>query len=222
MKYSRDSSKLQQFALIEKTLLVYLILNKEEKKVRKPEWKGNRIISLDGGNQTERSNLALVLAPLRQWLHCTRGTSGTTARILQPYNIRVAHKPATTLWRLITNVKGKDKLEDRQGAVYKINCCDCQATYVGETGTWLTEHKRVTRNGDINNNIPEHYLQTKHHYDRDLATYITYSTYYYQRLTLESSFTNLEQTPLNYSQQLPTPYKRLIDGIKQNELRDND
>ena len=50
-----------------------------------------------------------------------RGTSETIARILQPYNIRVAHKPITTLRRLITNVKDKDKLEDRQGAVYKIN-----------------------------------------------------------------------------------------------------
>ena len=37
---------------------------------------------------------------------------------------------------------------------------------------------------------------------------------YYQRLTLESKFTNL--LPLNRSQQLPAPYKGLIDGIKQN------
>ena len=37
---------------------------------------------------------------------------------------------------------------------------------------------------------------------------ITYSTDYYQRLSLESWFTNLEQTPLNRSQQL------LIDEIK--------
>ena len=58
-----------------------------------------------------------------------RGTSETIARILQPYNIRVAHKPITTLRRLLTNVKDKDKPEDRQGAVYKIKYCDCQATY---------------------------------------------------------------------------------------------
>ena len=43
-----------------------------------------------------------------------RGTSETIARILQPYNIRVAHKPITTLRRLLTNVKDKDKPEDRQ------------------------------------------------------------------------------------------------------------
>ena len=36
------------------------------------------------------------------------------------YNIRVAHKPITTLRRLLTKVKDKDKPEDRQGAVYKI------------------------------------------------------------------------------------------------------
>ena len=40
----------------------------------------------------------------------------TFTRILQPYNIRVAYKPITTLWRLLTNVKDKDKPEDRQGA----------------------------------------------------------------------------------------------------------
>ena len=95
-----------------------------------------------------------------------KGTSETIARILQPYNIRVAHKPITTLRQLLTNVKDKDEPNDRQGAVYKIKCCDCQATYIGETGrnlnTRLTEHKRATRNGDLNNNIAEHHLQTNH------------------------------------------------------------
>ena len=53
-----------------------------------------------------------------------RGTPETIARILQPYNIRVAHKPITTLRRLVTNVRDRDKPEHRQGAVYKIKCCD--------------------------------------------------------------------------------------------------
>ena len=78
-----------------------------------------------------------------------RGTSETIVRILQPYNILVAHKPITTLRRLLTNVNDKDKPEGRQGAVYKIKCCECQASYIGETGrnlrTRLTEHKRATR-----------------------------------------------------------------------------
>ena len=138
-----------------------------------------------------------------------------------PYNMHLAHKPITTLRRLLTNVKKKDRPEDRQGAVpYKTKCCDCQATYICETGRnlsmWLIEHKWVTRNGDVNNHIAEHHLQVKHQIDWDSATCITYSTDYYQQLTLESWFTNLEQMPLNCSQQLPASYKRLIDGLKQN------
>ena len=81
------------------------------------------------------------------------------ARILQPYNIRVAHKPITTLRQLLTNVKDKDEPNDRQEAVYKIKCCDCQASYIGETGRNLNirliEHKRATKNGDVNNHIAD-------------------------------------------------------------------
>ena len=60
-------------------------------------------------------------------------------------------------------MKDKDKPEDRQGVVYKIKCCDCQASYIGGTGrnlsTRLTEHKRATRNGDVNNHIAEHHFK---------------------------------------------------------------
>ena len=160
--------------------------------------------------------LTPTLALLQQRLY---RTSEAPLKLLHVY-VRVAHKPITTLRRLLTNVKDKDKPEDRQGAVYKIKCCDCQASYIGETGinlsTRLTEHKRAKRNGNINNHIAKHHLQTKHQIDWDSATCITYCTDYYQRLTLESWFTNLKQTPLNRSQQLPAPYKRLIDEIKQN------
>ena len=148
-----------------------------------------------------------TLALLRQRLYRT-----SEAPILLQYTCCTQTHNHGTLQRLLTKVKDKDKPEDKQGAVYKIKCCDCQAPYIGETGrnlsTRLTEHKKVTRNGDVNNHIAEHYLQTKHQID-------WYSDCY-QRLTLESWFTNLEQTPLNRSQQLPAPYKQLVDEIEQN------
>ena len=101
--------------------------------------------------------------------------------------------------------------------MYKINCSHYHASYIGETGrnltTRLTEHKRATRKDDINNQIVEHHRLTNHSIDWDPAQCPTYSTNYFQRLTLESWFTNLEQTPLNRRQSLPAPYKRLIHDI---------
>ena len=75
--------------------------------------------------------------------------------------------------------------------------------------TRVTEHKIATTNGDVNNHIAEHHLQTKHHIDS--ATCITYSTDYYQRLTLESWFTNLEQTPLNMNRSQHNHQRRTND-----------
>ena len=146
----------------------------------------------------------------------SRNSLSRETKHLQPHGNRVAHKPITTLRQLLTNVKDKVEPKDRQEAVYKIKCCDCPATYVGETGrnlnTRLTEHRRATKNGDNKNNIAEHHLQTDHRIDWDSAECISFSTDYYQRLTLESWFTNLEQC-----QQLPASYKRLINN-KQNKL----
>ena len=149
-----------------------------------------------------------------------KGSFETIPRILQPYNIRVAHKPTTTLRKLLTNVKDKDEPNNRQRAVYKIKCSDCQASYNGETGrkfnTRLTEHKRATKNGD---HIAVHHQLTNHNIDWDSAYCLTYSTNYFQRLTLESWYTNLEQTFLNRCRQLPAPYKRLIHDGNETDKR---
>ena len=62
---------------------------------------------------------------------------------------------------MLTNVKDKDEANNRQGAVYKIECSDCQA-YICETGrnlnARLTEHKRTTRNSDANDHIAVHFF----------------------------------------------------------------
>ena len=110
--------------------------------------------------------------------------SETILWILQPYNIRVAHKPTTMLQHLLTNVKDRDEPNNRQGAVYKIKCSDCQASYVGETcrnlNTRLTEHKGAMRNGDVNNRIAVHHQLTNHNIDCDSAQCLTCSTNYFQ------------------------------------------
>ena len=47
----------------------------------------------------------------------------------------------------------------------------------------------------------------------------TYSTNYFQRLTLERWYTNLQQMPHNRCQQVPMPYKRLIQDKNETDKR---
>ena len=63
-----------------------------------------------------------------------KGTSESISRILQSYNICVAHKSTTTSRHLLTNIKDRKESKNRQGAVHKIKCSDCQASYIDETG----------------------------------------------------------------------------------------
>ena len=145
-----------------------------------------------------------------------KGTSETIARILQPYNIRVAHRLRYGIYWLTLKTRtnlttGKERFTRSSAPAAK------PPTSPGETGrnlkTRLTEHRRVRRNGDVNNHIAEHHRLTNHTIDWDSAQCVTYSINYFQRLTLESWFTNLEQTSLNKCQQLQAPYKRLIHDM---------
>ena len=46
-----------------------------------------------------------------------------------------------------------------------------------------------------------------------------YSTNYFQRLTLESWYTNLQQMPLNTCQQVQAPYKQLTQDKNETDKR---
>ena len=101
-----------------------------------------------------------------------KGKSENISRNLQPFNIRIAHKPTTTLGQLQTNTK-RNSARNRQETVYEINCSDFHASYVGETGrnltTRLIEHRRATRKGDVNNHVAKHHWLTNHTFDWDSA-----------------------------------------------------
>ena len=76
--------------------------------------------SVDSNSQTNFNSGPVTIATIPY----IRGTFETIALI---YNL-VAHKPLTTLRRLLAHVKDKDKPEDIQGEVCNIKCCQCQAT----------------------------------------------------------------------------------------------
>ena len=65
-------------------------------------------------------------------------------RILSDINVQVHTKPFRTLRRILSHPKDDD---DKSSIVYKINCRDCDASYVGEMGralkTRMSKHCRA-------------------------------------------------------------------------------
>jgi len=73
-----------------------------------------------------------------------------------------------------------------------------------------------------NNHIPVHYPLTKHNIHWDSDQCLTYNANYFERLTEESWYTNLEQMSLNKCQHLSSPYKRLMyDGSETDKRTQN-
>ena len=112
-------------------------------------------------SDTDDDNKVIAIIPY------VKDTSERIARILRPHDITVAHKPSTTLRDVLTKVKDPSPINPRVGAVYKIPCTECPASYVGETGRTLEcrikEHKRGSIvNEDTRNNIAVHHMSTKH------------------------------------------------------------
>ena len=60
-------------------------------------------------------------------------TSEMTARLLQPFNIDIAHKPTHKLWSYFTKDKDKRTKKQTKNAIYMIPCRDCPQRYIGQT-----------------------------------------------------------------------------------------
>ena len=112
---------------------------------------------------------------------------------------------------------------------------------------WRTDRKQYTRSNAATGRpltlvkpeeiLAHDWLNTNEQQEMEMSTITLLNTIYRWRmkstgilwhvlrnqwLTLESWFTNLGQTPLNLSQQLPAPYKLFFERLNQNLLREND
>jgi len=107
-----------------------------------------------------------------------KGTSEIISRLLQPHKIRVAHRPISTLHNILTKVKDPVDSFDRLGAIYRIPCDECDATYIGETGrsfnTSCQEHQKAVEINDPRNNIGRHRMDTGNNIDWESSKCLSY------------------------------------------------
>ena len=95
--------------------------------------------------------------------------SEMTARLLRPHGVTIAHKPMGTLRQIVSKPKPINKLEEKNNVIYQIQCNDCSAKYVGQTGrklaTRLHEHQLAIKRHDRLSLISVHEDNEGHHFN---------------------------------------------------------
>ena len=98
-----------------------------------------------------------------------KGVTERTSKILKNYNINLYSKNANTLKNSLCNLKDKRNADLKRNVVYQVNCNDCDAKYIGETGRnikiRMSEHQRDINNHKISNNMFQHVDETSHTFD---------------------------------------------------------
>ena len=137
-----------------------------------------------------------------------QGVTEPISRVLKQAGFRVAMKPHRTLRQEL--VKPKDKVSDKPGVVYQINCQDCEASYVGQTGRNLSqrvkEHKSATEKGrTLNSGIAQHAWDEHHTIDWDNIKILGQESHERKRQIRESLFIQKIQPRMNRDTGLDHP-----------------
>ena len=148
-----------------------------------------------------------------------KGVSESIRRALAPLNIRTAFKPHRKLRDLISKPKDYTPPESQCGVVYKLNCLDCDASYIGETGrrrcTRLNEHKRdvakATHATRAKTELVDHCWNTGHSFDFENASTLAREQRWGPRRFVESWFIRSDSSACNSNRgPLPEVYADLL------------
>jgi len=104
---------------------------------------------------------------------------------------KIAYKCNHKLKKFIKPIKDPIPRCQNNNVVYKIQCSDCEATYIGQTKrqlrTRIKEHKQnVKKKTDTLPVITEHILNTGHNFDWDNTAIIDTESHFNKRLISES------------------------------------
>ena len=131
-----------------------------------------------------------------------QGVSESVTRILSDINVQVHMKPFRTLRRILSHPKDGIPDDDKSSIVYKINCHDCDTSYVGETRralkTRVSEHRRAMEKRDFSASaLAQHAWEHDHHIDWTSMCVLGVESHYQSRISREAIYIRRQPSSLN-------------------------
>ncbi|KYN21863.1 hypothetical protein ALC57_05757 [Trachymyrmex cornetzi] len=138
--------------------------------------------------------------------------------IINKFNFNIAYRPINRLSSIIKTGKDIIKKEDQSNVVYKINCQDCESTYIGQTKrklrTRIKEHKNDYKKPMNNLSVvSRHILEFNHAMDWDNTNIVDSEQSYYKRMISEMIHIKKQKNSLNKqsdTERLPDVYIPII------------
>ena len=109
-------------------------------------------------NKSEFDMSRIICLPYFKYL------SETIRSILKPYNVNVVFKRGSSV-RNMLKFKQKCNL-DKSNVVYKLNCYDCQSSYIGQTKK-KTKIRIKQHKSRLDSNVKQHEIEYKHNINYD-------------------------------------------------------
>ena len=161
----------------------------EEKTRRKFNRNGSYREINEGTEAAEKSYASIPYIP---------GISERLKRIFGKYNLEVAHQPTRKLRSELCNLKDKKTAHEKSGVVYRVDCNNCEAKYVGETGRQvrdrMAEHQKDIQTKKPASKVSDHVRETGHNFNFEDVLILDSSNHRKPRLHLESFRVTSEQS----------------------------
>lgn len=111
-------------------------------------------------------------------------------RLFQQYNITMVTNNKHNISSIIGSTKDIIETQEKANLVYKIQCGDCNAIYIGQTKRRLkiriNEHKNNVKHRDAHHTaLSQHSIQNEHTFNFDDVKILNNETYLRKRLILE-------------------------------------
>lgn len=123
------------------------------------------------------------------------------SRLTKKYDLNIAYSCHNSLGRFIKT--GKDKIDNfcRSNVVYRLNCLECDASYVGQTkrqlNTRLKEHRSNINRAVSPSVVSTHRLNLNHEFDWDNVEILDEESKIHKRIVSEMIYIKKQKAGLN-------------------------